>query len=84
MTAYAVGTNDFPHRSSLIIGGIEVITGMGMVLGPLVAGTIKANFGFGFMFGGIGVSIIIISLVLLCFFPKVKSVQDKDEDNDDF
>jgi MFS family permease len=40
VTAYAVGTNDFPHRRELVVGGIEVITGIGGIVGPLVAGPI--------------------------------------------
>jgi len=36
-TAYAVGTNDFPHRRELVVGGIQVITGIGGIVGPLIA-----------------------------------------------
>ena len=37
VSSYAVGTNEFPEKSSLIVGGIEAMTGFGMILGPKVS-----------------------------------------------
>jgi hypothetical protein len=36
-TAYAVGTNDFPKRKELIVGGVEAMTGVGNIAGPLLS-----------------------------------------------
>jgi MFS family permease len=37
VSSYAVGTTAFPEKSSYIVGGIEAITGLGMILGPKVS-----------------------------------------------
>ena len=36
-TCYAVGTNDFPDRKELVTGGVEVVTGLANIIGPLSA-----------------------------------------------
>lgn len=78
-TFYAVGTNDFPHRKALVVGGIEITTGIGCIIGPLLGACLIKPFGFAWSFRLIGVSITIMSLFFACVFPK--SVKPIEEDN---
>jgi MFS family permease len=70
-TAYAVGTNDFPERKELIVGGIEAMTGVGNIAGPLLSSLLYEKFGFGLAFAAIGLGIVASSMFFLCYFPKV-------------
>lgn len=78
-TYYAVGTNDFPHRKAFIVGGIEVFTGIGCIVGPLIGACLIKPFGFAWSFRIIGAVIVILSLFFMCLFPRSLK-PDKKED----
>jgi len=83
-TAYAVGTNDFPERKELIVGGIEAMTGVGNIVGPLLSSVLYEKFGFGLAFGSIGLTIVVVSLFFLCYFPRVSSISADETEADEF
>jgi len=76
-TYYAMGTNDFPHRSKIIVGGIEVVTGLGCIIGPLIGAALIKPFGFTWSFIIVGLTIVTFSLFFFCLFPK-PTIQEDD------
>ena len=67
-----VGTNEFPESKAIVIGGIEVFTGLGCIFGPLIGAVLIKNFGFASSFRIVGFIIVLFSLVFTVLFPKAK------------
>ena len=57
-TCYAVGTWEHPDKTKLLYGGVEVMTGLGIILGPLMGTPIFTYLGFMMCFVLIGLSMV--------------------------
>ena len=54
-TCFTIATNDFPKKSERLIGFLEAMTGMGMILGPIIGSILYTFMGFKhtfFVYGG--------------------------------
>lgn len=78
-TYYAVGTNEFPERKEFIVGGIEVCTGIGCIIGPLIGALLIKPFGFAWSFRLVGIIIVLFSLIFMYAFPKSNTKQEEVE-----
>jgi len=65
-TMYSISTNFFPDHKDAMVGYIEAITGVGLILGPLIGSGLYAIGGYKFIFFSFG-----SFFVLSSFFIKV-------------
>jgi len=82
-TCYAIGASDYPTQMHFIVGGIEAVTGGGLILGPMLGSPLFASLGFKVTFCTAGGSLIFLAAVFACFFPNSQVKQDE-EANDDY
>jgi MFS family permease len=78
-TCYAVGTWEHPDKTNLLLGGIEVMTGLGIILGPLMGTPIYSYLGFMMCFGVIGFSMVVLAVVFYFMCPDFKPFEHKEE-----
>ena len=83
-TCYAVGTNDFSDRKELVTGGVEVVTGLANIIGPLFAAPLYQYFGFAWCFVLCGTLFIVCSFVILVGFPTTDEMTDIDDNFESF
>jgi MFS family permease len=68
-TCYAIATNEFPKKKSLIIGLVEAMTGVGLILGPVAGSLLYSSLGFQNCFYVLGGFIIVMSVCFVIFYP---------------
>lgn len=72
---YSICTNFFPHAKDAMIGYIEAITGVGLILGPLIGSFLFSIGGYHFIFYSFGTFFIFFSFfVKLIFGEELDSV----------
>jgi hypothetical protein len=69
-----VGTNEFPEKKELIVGGIEAMTGLGLILGPEIGGFLLSTFAFSGCFFVTGGICCCLSVIFCLFFPQVATL----------
>lgn len=67
-TMYSISTNFFPDHKDAMIGLIEAVTGVGLILGPLIGSALYAIGGYLFIFYSFGSLFIFFSLFVKCIF----------------
>lgn len=77
-----MGTNEFPDKKELIVGGIEAMTGLGLILGPELGGTLLLWTGFSGCFFITGGLCVCLSVVFCLFFPEVATLSGSFEIDD--
>jgi MFS family permease len=66
-TCYAVGIWEYPEKTMFLIGGIEVVTGLGIILGPVIGTPLYSHLGFMWCFFIVGALMFVLSIVFyLC------------------
>ena len=55
-----------------IVGGIEAVTGGGLILGPILGSPIYARLGYIWTFVIAGLLLVVLAGVFACFFPMPK------------
>ena len=78
-TCYAIATNEFPKKQSLIVGLVEAMTGVGLILGPVAGSVFYSSFGFEACFYILGIFIAVMSIAFGCLYPKDKEIGDNDD-----
>ncbi|CAB3998832.1 MFS-type transporter SLC18B1 [Paramuricea clavata] len=70
----------FPDNVGSIMGGLEVFTGIGLTLGPLIGGVLYEYGGFGMPFFVLAGLILITLPVCICILPKVHQAAPSEEE----
>jgi MFS family permease len=88
-TCYAVAINDYPDHREAMIGYIEAVTGVGLIIGPIIGSTLYTFLGFDKTFFLYGSAVIVFAIFVTCkaerYFhrPIVHSeIQISNEDDD--
>jgi MFS family permease len=71
-TCYAVGIWEYPEKTMFIIGGIELVTGLGIILGPIIGTPLYSNLGFMWCYVLVGALFFVISIIFYCCAPHFK------------
>jgi MFS family permease len=56
---YSISTNFFPDNKDAMIGYIEAVTGVGLIMGPLIGSSLYALGGYQFIFFSFGTLFVI-------------------------
>lgn len=59
-----MATNDFPEDKEKIVGWVEALTGLGLILGPIIGSMLYSALGFQNTFIVYGCFLIFLSLVI--------------------
>ena len=65
---YSISTNFYPDNKDAMIGYIEAVTGVGLILGPLIGSGLFAMGGYKFIFYSFGALFILLSPFVKCIF----------------
>jgi len=80
-TCYSIATNDFPDKKVLIVGWVEALTGLGLIVGPIIGSTLYSLLGYEHTFFIYGSFLMFLSFIIKLNFPE----SDEDESSyDDF
>lgn len=61
-TCYAVAINDYPNNREAMIGYIEAVTGVGLIIGPIIGSTLYTFLGFDKTFFLYGSAVIVFAI----------------------
>jgi len=67
-TMYSISTNFFPDHKDAMVGYIEAVTGVGLILGPLIGSALYSIGGYLFIFYSFGSLFVVFSLFIKCIF----------------
>ena len=74
---YSISTNFFPEDKDAMVGYIEAVTGVGLILGPLIGSGLYALGGYTFIFYSFGSLFVASSLfVKLIFGEDIESFEN--------
>ena len=80
-TCYSIATNDFPSKKEMIVGYVEAMTGLGLIVGPIIGSALYSFFGYANTFFIYGSFLVFLALVIKCYFPtKADSDEERLED----
>ena len=65
---YSISTNFFPDHKDAMVGYIEAVTGVGLIMGPLLGSFLYALGGYQFIFWVFGGIFIVFSFFIKCIF----------------
>jgi MFS family permease len=69
-TMYSISTNFYPDNKESMVGYIEAVTGVGLIMGPLIGSFLFAIGGYKFIFYSFGFLFLISSFFIKAIFPK--------------
>ena len=69
-TMYSISTNFYPDNKESMVGFIEAVTGVGLIMGPLIGSFLYAIGGYQFIFYSFGFLFIIASAFVKGIFPE--------------
>ena len=78
-TCYSIATNDFPEKKEQIVGWVEALTGVGLIMGPILGSTLYSLLGYANTFFIYGSFLVLLSLVIKCMFPDGRSAGTEDD-----
>ncbi len=61
-TCYAIAINDYPDKQEAMIGYIEAVTGVGLIIGPIIGSTLYTFLGFDLTFYLYGLAILLFAI----------------------
>jgi len=67
-TCYSICTNFYPDNKEAMMGYIEAVTGIGLIMGPLIGSALYAIGGYRFIFLSFGAFFMISSLFVKLIF----------------
>ena len=67
---YSIATNYYPDNQQLIVGIVEVATGLGLIFGPILGSFLAEIFGYQATFLLQGIALFIYSLIVKIGFPE--------------
>ena len=65
---YSISTNFYPDNKDAMVGYIEAVTGVGLIMGPLIGSALFAIGGYRFIFFAFGTIFVFCSLFIRCIF----------------
>ena len=65
---YSISTNFFPDQKDAMVGYIEAVTGVGLILGPLIGSGLYSIGGYKFIFFSFGSLFIVFSAFIKGIF----------------
>jgi MFS family permease len=68
-TMYSISTNFYPENKESMVGFIEAVTGVGLIMGPLIGSFLYAIGGYRFIFYSFGLLFVISSFFVKSIFP---------------
>lgn len=80
-TMYSICTNFFPDNKDAMVGYIEAVTGVGLILGPLIGSGLYSIGGYQFIFFSFGSFFIVFSAFIRCIFDEKIDNQNFEDDN---
>ncbi|KAM4771002.1 MFS-type transporter SLC18B1 [Rhinophrynus dorsalis] len=79
MTAsFSILAKAFPNNIATAMGCLEIVTGLGMILGPPVGGILYQEFGYEIPFIALGCVVLLMVPLNVALLPKYDSVPSKD------
>ena len=69
-TCYSICTNFYPDKKEALVGYIEAVTGIGMIMGPIIGSILYSMGGFSFTFYVFGSIFLVTSFYIYKIFPK--------------
>ena len=69
-TCYSIATNDFPEKKEQIVGWVEALTGVGLIMGPILGSTLYALLGYEKTFFIYGSFLAFLSVIIKFNFPE--------------
>lgn len=78
VTCYSIATNDYPVIKDKIVGWLEALTGLGLIVGPIIGSLLYSAMGFKHAFFIYGGFLMVLSLIIKLNFPDDSSEQDDD------
>jgi MFS family permease len=72
---YSISTNFFPEHKDAMVGYIEAVTGVGLILGPLIGSGLYALGGYRFIFFSFGSLFVVASFFIKAVFgPNIDAI----------
>ena len=68
-TCYAVGSWECPEKTTLLIGGLEGVTGLGLIIGPWIGTPLYNSVGFSYCFLISGGLMCVLAIIFACLLP---------------
>lgn len=68
-TMFSLGTNFFPEDKDAMVGYMEAVTGIGLILGPIIGSTLYSLGGYVFIFYSFGSIFVACSTCIRSVFP---------------
>lgn len=68
-TCYSIATNDFPDKKEQIVGWVEALTGLGLIVGPIIGSTLYSMLGYQHTFFIYGSFLVFLSFIIKLNFP---------------
>ena len=71
-TCYTIAINDFKDKTiqSKIVAYVEAMTGIGLILGPMLGGLLYSAIGFSNVFYLLGSFVIVMSIIFCIYYPR--------------
>jgi MFS family permease len=67
---YSISTNFYPDNKESMVGYIEAVTGVGLIMGPLIGSFLYALGGYKFIFYAFGLLFLVSSFFIKAIFPE--------------
>ena len=78
-TCYSIATNDFPEKKEQIVGWVEALTGLGLILGPIIGSTLYELLGYAQTFFIYGAFLIFLAFIIKINFPDDAEIEVEDD-----
>ncbi len=79
-TCYSIATNDFPEKKEQIVGWVEALTGLGLIVGPIIGSTLYSALGYEHTFFIYGSFLCFLSFIIKLNFPDGESDESSYDD----
>ena len=80
-TCYSIATNDFPEKKEQIVGWVEALTGLGLIVGPVIGSALYSLLGYAHTFFIYGSFLVFLSFVIKLNFPEDEDITTSYEDD---
>lgn len=64
----------------MIVGWVEAMTGLGLIVGPIIGSSLYSLFGYSYTFFIYGAFLVLLAIMIRCNFPQRPDVSEIRED----